>query len=307
MQSLFLTGASGFLGSSMLRQLHPGDYASITLLSRQEPKLPEQLAASGNLTVVRASIHEVEKYAGYLTPETRVVHLAAITGKAAPQEYFSVNAEGTRLLVDAAAAAGVAGFLFVSSIAVSFRDRRGYHYAESKEQAEHSVMSSGLRYCIVRPTIILGEGSPIWGSFSALSRSSVILLPGTGRVRIQPIHVDDLGALLLGIVSSDRFANETLDLGGPEALTMDAFVRRIHRALRGGEPRVIHLPLGPVLGILRLVERPFPALLPVSSGQFASFCNDGTAATNDLLDACANSMLDIDAMLQLLTGGQGNG
>ena len=304
MKSLFLTGASGFLGSSMLRQLRLEDYASITLLSRSAPALPEFLAASDRLTVVRASIHEVDKYSRYLTPETQVVHLAAITGKADPQEYFAVNTEGTRLLVDAAVAAGVAGFLFVSSIAVSFRDRRGYHYAESKELAEHCVRESGLRYCIVRPTIILGEGSPIWGSFSALARSSFILLPGSGRIKIQPIHVDDLVSLLLEIVSGDRFANETLDMGGPEELTMDEFVRRIHGACRGGSPRLFHLPLGPVLGILRLIERPFPSLLPVSSGQFASFCNDGTAAGNDLLDAHADRMLKIDDMLQLLTGGQ---
>jgi NADH dehydrogenase len=301
MKSLFLTGASGFLGSSMLRQLRPGDYDSITLLSRSAPALPERLAASGKLTVVRAAIHEVEKYSGYLTPETRVVHLAAVTGKAAPQEYFSVNADGTRVLAEAAAAAGSAGFLFVSSIAVAFSDRRGYHYADSKEQAEHSVRDSGLRYCIVRPTIILGEGSPIWGSFSALARASVILLPGSGRIRIQPIHVDDLASLLLEIVSSDRFSNETLDLGGPETLTMDQFVRRIHTAMRGGRPRMFHLPLGPVLGILRLLERPFPSLLPVSSGQFASFCNDGTATGNDLLEAHADRMMNIDDMLQLLT------
>lgn len=307
MKSLFLTGASGFLGSSMLRLLRLEDYASVTLLSRSAPALPDSLATSDRLTVVRASIDEVEKYSGYLTPDTRLVHLAAITGKAAPQDYFTVNTEGTRRLVQAAAAAGVAGVLFVSSIAVSFRDRRGYHYAESKEQAEQYVRDSGLRYCIARPTIILGEGSPIWGSFSALARSSVILLPGSGRVKIQPVHVDDLAGLLLGIVEADRFANETLDLGGPEALTMDDFVCRIHAALgSAGRPRVFHLPLGPVLGILRLIERPFPSLLPVSSGQFASFCNDGTATTNDLLETHADRMLKVDEMLQLLTGVEEN-
>jgi len=299
--ALFVTGASGFLGMQILESLEPDHYARITLLSRRALELPEQLAASDNTNVIQASIHDVDRYASQLDANTVILHLAAMTGKAEPRDYYHVNTDGTAELLKVSVLAGVAGFLFVSSIAVSFSNREGYHYAESKQQAEQKVRESGLKYTIVRPTIILGEGSSIWDSFSGLSRSSLILLPGSGKVRIQPVYIDDVVKLLLGIVSSGRFMGETLELGGPEALTMDDFVRRIHQAYRGDRGRVVHLPLDLILGILRMVERRFPTLLPVSSGQFSSFYNDGTAEENDLYQSLGIKMKTVDDMLVSLT------
>lgn len=301
-KALFVTGASGFLGTRILEYLEPDDYSQITLLSRRALKLPKKLAASGHTFVVQADIHAVDQYASLLDSNTLVLHLAAITGKADPQEYYRVNTEGTAELLKASQQAGVAGFLFVSSIAVSFSDREGYHYAESKQQAEQKVRESGLKYTIVRPTIILGEGSSIWDSFSGLSRSAFILLPGTGKTRIQPVYIDDVVKQLSGIVSSGRFSGETLDLGGPEVLTMDDFVLRIHRAYRGDKGRIVHLPLGVILAILRMVEKFFPTLLPVSSGQFASFNNDGTAGEKNLLHSPGIQMKTVDDMLESLIG-----
>jgi len=301
-KALFVTGASGFLGSRILECLEPGDYSKITLLSRKALELPKQLAASGNINVVQAAIHDIDQYASHLGSNTIILHLAAMTGKADPRDYYHINTDGTAGLLKASTLVGVAGFLFVSSIAVSFSNREGYHYAESKQQAEQKVRESGLKYTIVRPTIILGKGSSIWDSFSGLSRSSLILLPGSGKAMIQPVYIDDVVKLLLGIVSSDRFIDETLELGGPDVLTMDDFVRRIHRAYRGDQGRILHLPLGVILGILRMVERRFPSFLPVSSGQFASFYNDGTAGENDLYQSQGIGATSIDDMLERLTG-----
>lgn len=300
--SLFVTGASGFLGTRLLEQLEPADYSSITLLCRHAPRLPERLAQADNVRIVRASLHEVAKYAASLGPDTYVIHLAATTGKADRPQYFSVNTHATGLLVKAAEAAPVRGFLFASSIAVSFHDRRDYHYAESKEQAEQLLRSSRLRYCIMRPTIILGPGAAIWNSFHALAQRRLILLPGNGRCLVQPVYVDDMVRLIMEFIGTDRFRNELLEIGGPDVLSLNEFVRRIHRAGKGGTPVVLHLPLALVLGPLRLLESFMSARLPVSAGQFASFHNDGIVTANELVVPASGALLDLDTMLSRLVG-----
>mgnify|MGYP001820896062 FL=1 len=196
----------------------------------------------------------------------------------------------------------MAGFLFASSIAVSFRDRQGYHYADSKQQAEEYLQNSALPWCILRPTIILGEESPIWQSFHALAQKPLILLPGNGCTLIQPIDADDLVRLVIDIVTGLRFHSEILEIGGPDTLSMGDFIRRIRRVCCDGRARIVHLPLGIILGPLRMFERVFPNLLPVSAGQFASFCNDGTVTANELVRPADGQMTGIDEMLQRLAG-----
>lgn len=300
MTSLFLTGASGFLGSAILRRLNPSDFRTITLLARSGVDLPAQLANSEKVKIINASLDDVNQYESSIDEQTTIVHLAAVTGKASPKDYFRINTEGTRKLVEASKKAGARNFLFISSIAVSFADRKGYFYADSKEQAENLIKESGLDYCIFRPTIILGKGSPIWNSFKKLASSSLIVLPGNGKIKIQPIYIDDMADLVLDVVTRSGFNSEILENGGPDSLTMDEFVRGIHHAMKKTYPRILHLPLALIVNSLRLFEKFFPSLLPVNSGQFSSFYNDGTAKENYLFKEHVTNMKTMDSMLELM-------
>ena len=65
-----------------------------------------------------------------------MLHLAAVTGKNRPAEYFRVNREGTRALVDECRRRRVKRIIYISTIAAKFQDQRRYYYAQSKHQAE---------------------------------------------------------------------------------------------------------------------------------------------------------------------------
>ena len=307
-KELFITGASGFVGQRLLTALDPDAFARITLLSRKPLALPQSLCDADHVEVVQAELSDVSQFAQRLNPATRVLHMAALTGKADPQAYTAVNTEGTRALLSVAKEREVGGFLFVSTIAVAFEDQRGYHYAHSKDAAEQIVQQGGVPFTIVRPTIVLGRGSPIGQKLAGLGAAAVPVCPGSGQAMIQPLDVDDLSRLLLRVLQDDRFGGETLDLGGPEVLSMASLLERIHGRLRGSAPKtVLHLPLGLVLPVLRLVERLVGGLLPVSSGQFASFLNDGVARDNALTSEHRPQMKGIDAMLEDLAAERSSG
>jgi nucleoside-diphosphate-sugar epimerase len=111
MARIFVTGASGFLGSVVCDELI-GRAHSVIGLQRQRSAEPG---------CVQANLLEPATYQSHLAGIDVVVHLGAMTGKAAPSEYTRVNVEGTRTLLDAATRAGVTRFLFCSSIAVTSR------------------------------------------------------------------------------------------------------------------------------------------------------------------------------------------
>ena len=83
------------------------------------------------------------------------------------------------------------------------------------------VAESGLRFAILRPTMILGPGAPIRGALEKLALLPAIVMPGTGRVRVQPIHVDDVVRAIVSVVNHDRFSNATFELGGADVLSGD--------------------------------------------------------------------------------------
>jgi len=302
MTSLFITGASGFIGRSLLQSVDPSKYSQIYCLVRNPGALSPSVLGDGNYVVIRGSIFDTEAYRSRLSKTETVVHLAAATGKVLPQEYFNVNTEGTRVLVRECKQAGVRNFLQISSIAVNYADKSGYYYAQSKEIAEEIVQASGLNYTIVRPTIVIGKGAPIWGALSKLGRAPIIPILGDGKTTMQPIYIDDLIACLLMIVYEKNFSNETFDLGGPEKITVEDFLRRIHYHYHGNEGRAIHIPTRPLIMFLSLLERLFYSALPMTVGQLSAFRNDGTTAPNNAFIQQSEKMKNLDQMLKVVIG-----
>src|SRR5882672_471847 len=176
MTKVFLTGATGFLGRHVRRQLERGEGLAVAELSR----------ARGADLLVPAS------YERELAGADIVLHLAAATGRAAPADHFRVNVEGTRILLEQSRRHGARRFVFVSSIAAKFPDIRRYPYARAKLEAEALVAGGGIEYSIIRPTIIAGPGAPVLAGLRRLAMLPIVPVFGTGRVRVQPIFVDDL-------------------------------------------------------------------------------------------------------------------
>jgi hypothetical protein len=117
-----------------------------------------------------------------------------------------------------------------------------------------------------------------------MAKLPVIPLPNGGRVRLQPICVEDLVDGIELVLCEGRFEGEALDLGGPTPISLADFLRTTHRAFYGKEPLIFPLPLGPLRALLALAEPLLLPLLPVTAGQLAIFANDSTVCPNWLHD-----------------------
>jgi len=275
---IFVTGGTGFVGRHLLNALRDVG-TPVFALARAGTSLPQETG----ITVVTGDLLEPETYRNALRACDVVIHLAAATGRASAEEHVRVNARGTEILIEECRQANVQKLLFVSSIATTFPDKTGYHYAEAKSRAEDAVSRSGLQFIILRPTIIVGPGAPVVGALEKLALLPFIVLPGNGRVRVQPIHVDDVVGHITEAVRRDHFANETINIGGPDTLTMEAWLQQIRRARTGRTGRVLHIPLGLISAPLRLAEAiGLGRMLPLSAGQLSSFRFDGIAANPEV-------------------------
>jgi len=299
--AIFVTGGSGFVGRTLLMALRPLGRPVITL-ARQD--LPD--ASGAGVTVVRGDLLDPESYLDALRACEVVIHLAAATGRASAEEHFRVNAEGTSVLMEACRRAGVPKVIFISSIATTFPDKTGYHYALAKCLAEETVTKSGLRYSILRPTAILGPGAPVLGSLEKLALLPVIVMPGSGKVKVQPIDVTDVARCITETIRQDLFTNDTVEIGGPDQVTMQDLLQHIRVARIGRSGRVLHVPLAALSVPLRLAESlGLGRLLPISAGQLSSFRFDGVPAGHPQHDRLGPNEVAIAQMVPHQAGHAG--
>ncbi|MFV1988510.1 MAG: NAD-dependent epimerase/dehydratase family protein, partial [Gemmatimonadota bacterium] len=262
--------------------------------------LPTRLAESGRVEQVRGSLDRPERYAGGLDGSTAILHLAARVGRAKPAQFRHDNVEGTRTLVRAAEQQGVAGIVNVSSIAAKFPETAYYPYAESKRAAEAIVAKGRRPWITIRPTIVLGPGSPIWAKFRQLARGPLPVVPGSPSTRIQPIHVDDLAAILLDLAETGSFDGTVCELGGAEPVTIEEFLKRVHERLSGRRGVTIPVPIALGMPLLRALERISPVPLPVTEGQLSTFLYDGVVDPNPVQERYRDRLRGVDDILDAL-------
>ena len=292
--SIFVTGGNGFLGRRLLSLLGACPDRRIVCLVRSKPSGIQPK----NVEFVLGDLLDRHNYADALAGCDTVMHLAAATGKHAPKEYFRTICDGSKSLIAAAQQAGVRRFVHVSTIAVKFANKSHYPYAQSKEQAETAVNQSSLLWTIARPTMIFGKGAPVLDSLSRLAALPLMPIFGDGLTPVQPIFADDLAVSLIAMLEDESVIGRTVEIGGPEVVSIENLLLRIRGAMGKGNARLIHLPARPIAACLGLVEPWLRSLLPVTAGQLASFTNSGTTSPDPWVEARQPGMKRVDQMLR---------
>lgn len=297
-QSIFITGGTGYLGRFVLERLARGDCRLVCLA---RGPLPE--SAPPNIRYIQGDLLDSASYSDAMAGCDVVLHMAAATGKHSPDEFRRANRDGTEALLKQARLRGVGRFLFVSSIAATFHNLFRYFYAQTKQEAEKMVASSGLRWTIVRPTMILGSNAPVLKALARLATLPVVPVFGDGSVPVQPIFVGDMADFIIEILNEDGVDAMTLEVGGPETLTIEDLLLRIRRTEGKPPARVLHLPASVIGRCLGFMEPFLLPLLPFTAGQLASFSNAGTVAAHPWVTERQNRMLGVSAMLESSNNG----
>lgn len=151
---------------------------------------------------------------------------------------FDAAVAATLRLIDAARQAGVRRLVHIS--VVNADENAPTPYFVAKARLEREVRGSGLSHAIVRPTLTYGPGDILINNLCwVLRRFPLFSVPGDGRYRLQPVHVDDVAAI--AVRAGAREADVTTDAAGPETFVFNDLVKLLARAVGSGA-RLVHLP-----------------------------------------------------------------
>ncbi len=159
--------------------------------------------------------------------------------------------KNTLILFEAAKAAGVQRIVHVS-ITNPDEDSE-LEYFSGKAELEKALVTSGISYAILRPTVLFGKEDILINNIAWLLRKFPVFgVFGDGRYRLQPIYVDDLAQL--AVEQGQEEENSIINAIGPETFTYYELVSTIGQII--GKERPI-ISLSPRVGYLtsRIMSR----------------------------------------------------
>ena len=226
----FITGASGFIGSSLAQSLVEKGW-TVRALVHERPLQPYE-----GIDVVRGDIRDPGPWKETLRGTDVLFHLAAAVGftRLSKNGLLEVNVKGTEALFRAALEAGVRKTVHVSSAGVIGSVKKGLLAAEdyppnpqtaydrTKLEAERAALrfaAEGMNLVVVRPGWAYGPGDRrTFKLIEAIDRGRFALVAGDSGCQT-PIYIDDLvSGLRLAAEIGGR--GETYHLTGNEVLTV---------------------------------------------------------------------------------------
>lgn len=244
---VLITGATGYIGRHLVTRL---------VAQGEQPRcLVRDVARAQNLLgdqveLAQGATTSPETLPAALSGSDTVIHAAFLTAdrKQSPQNrYWETNVNGTANLVKAAQQTGVRRIIEISGLGTK-PDKPG-SYMQGRYLAEKAVIESGLDWTIIRPSVLFGDDAPFIKGLTDLIRSSpVVPLLGGGKIRFQPIYVEDVVSVILDVLADPARTNGKIyTIGGPDYWSFTQIIDALLRAT--GKHRLkVPAPL-PLVGI----------------------------------------------------------
>ncbi len=267
--TVLVTGATGFVGSHLVRRLAADGHA-VRILARSSARA--ELFGGLGVDVVLGDVTDSAAVNRAVAGIEVVYHLAgAFQGVKSDAEYRQVNVEGTRHVVEAALHHRVQRLVHCSTCGVHgptvnepitedspLRYAPWNLYEATKAEGEQLVLRAaaecGLSAAVVRPAVIYGPGDlRLLKLFRAIAKRRFVML-GSGRVRYHLVYVEDVVEGLLACAAHPRAVGEAFLVAGPECPTLNEVVAWIAGAVGVPRPRW-HMPVGPVYAAGFLCEQ----------------------------------------------------
>ncbi|PSQ97938.1 MAG: NAD-dependent epimerase [Bacteroidetes bacterium SW_9_63_38] len=275
---VFLTGATGYVGSYVLRTLLDQGHRPRCLVRGSGDDLVRH---DDPVDVVSGDVTDPTSLNGLLDDCDAVIHLVGIIEEHPRQgvTFERIHVDGTRHVVEAARAAGVDRFIHMSANGAQPNDATGYQ--RTKWEAEQIVNEAGFdHWTIFRPALLFGAPDPGRPEFSSRLLKKLVrpfpLLPvfGDGQYDLQPVHVTEVADAFVQALTTEAAREQTYVAAGPDRIPYVEVLDRIARGAGFSPKPTTPVPLA--LARLGVYTAGRLGLLPISPSQFEMLVEGNT-------------------------------
>ena len=213
---IVVAGASGFVGKNLRSFLHENKLNVLAISRKNFRKYPSEVK------IISTNLSD-PKLQSKLKNYDALINLIGI-GRQTPKSTFEeINLNLTKDVIETCKNTGIKKIIFISGLGVSRSNKSDYFV--SKYKAEREIINSGLDYTIFRASYIIGKTDYLTKALSKQMKKGVVIIPGSGKYRLQPISVADVAKIILEAINEKKFSKKILDLVGPQKMSFEDFVK----------------------------------------------------------------------------------
>jgi NADH dehydrogenase len=272
-KNVFLTGATGFVGSYILEELISKGY-SVKALIRDRNKIKKHY---DNCKYIVGDIVSLNTYEESLEGTEVIINLVGIIRefKSKGITFSKLHVTATENLLASAKKYNIKRFIQMSANGVAENSKIRYY--QTKYKAEELVKNCAPNYTIFRPSIIFGPQD----GFLTMLAKNIKKMPffiniGNGNFPFQPISVKDVAIYFVESINNESTFNKTFCLCGNNIYTYKEIIMMLQKAMQL-KRFVIPIPLLIIKAITLLLEN--VSLFPLTYDQLkmllqGNICND---------------------------------
>ena len=246
---ILIVGGTGDLGSRITdRLIAQGEQARVLVRPghRKDDRLPQGIER------VTGDLKDPASLAAACAGVHTVVTTANASARGAPDTVESVDLTGNLNLIEAAEAAGVGRFLFVSALGA--HPEHPMPLLHAKGVTEQRLRSSRMTWTVLQPNVFMDKLIPIVVGEPALSDRPVTLI-GSGRRKHSFVAMEDVAAYACAALDHPQAEQQTVVVAGPEPLSWYDIVAAFENELRTRVPVQTVPPGGPTPGLPEFVTQ----------------------------------------------------
>ncbi len=238
---IVLTGAAGLVGQNLIVELKSQGYTRIVAIDKHAHNLAILRSLHPEVEAIDADLAESGGWERALEGARCVVQLhAQITGKHAAL-FTRNNIDATRTVLEACRRHAVPFLVHISSSVVnSVADD---DYTNTKKAQEAMVVESGLRHCVLRPTLMFGWFDPKhlgWLS-RFMAKTPVFPIPGDGKFMRQPLYERDFCRCIVRCIEREP-EGAVYDIVGDTRIDYIDIIRTIKK-VKGLHTWIVNIPI----------------------------------------------------------------
>jgi uncharacterized protein YbjT (DUF2867 family) len=234
---VLVVGSTGYVGSEVCRLLLDQGHSVRAMVRHTTDAGKVQHLQALGAEIVLGDLRDPASLAAACAGVDAVISTASATAAPDPDNtVLNVDGAGQIALMDAAAAASVRHFVFVSFSGNLDVDTP---LSAAKRGAEEHLRTSGMRFTVLRPSAFMEVWlSPVLGFDVPNGRATVY---GSGGAPVSYVSFADVARFCVEALRNEAAWNRTLEIGGPEPLTPLQAVR-IAEQVTGRSMEVQHVP-----------------------------------------------------------------